>query len=293
MLKRVLNHYLGTFTLLGLVLFPPMVHSAVIEVFVSILPQQYLVEQIGGKHVNVNVMVKPGQSPETFEPSPKIMSLYSKSDVYYTIGLPFEQVWIDRVASLNEGISIVNTQASLNELIENQSEHHAHGHGQHEAMDPHTWLSPVLYLQQARLVLQSLIQILPEEKELFVFNYNALSVKIKALHDDMVHQFKDNDKHRFITFHPAFSYFARQYNLAQISIEVEGKEPSAKQIAKVIKSIQKENVAYILIEKQFNQVIPGTIAKSVNAELLVLDPLALDYLVNMRDIAHKINKALF
>lgn len=305
------NNYLKIQTFLCLLFFSTLVHSETIsetiKVFVSILPQQYIVERIGGDYVNVNVMLKPGQSPMTFEPSPKLMSLYSKSNVYFTIGLPFEQVWIDRVASLNDAISIVKTQpvetqaiekTVINDMAANESTLHDKDYtsllpGHHHSWDPHTWLSPVLILQQAKIILHTLNSLVPENKTYFNNNYNKLEDEINVMHKEISSIFQHNSKHNFITFHPAFSYFARQYGLTQIAIEMDGKEPSAKQIAQVINRIRNENVSYILIEKQFNQVIPQTIAKSVGARLLALDPLALDYLVNMRDIADKINRALF
>ncbi len=250
--------------------------AAKTEVFVSILPQQYFVERIGADQVNVNVMVKPGQSPETFEPSPRLMSLFSKADVYFTIGMPFEQVWIDRVASLNQSLSIVQTQPETKQIT-----------------DPHSWLSPVLVIAQAHRILTGLSRLSPENKELFYNNYKDLEKELNVLHDNISIAFKTIDKYRFMTFHPAFFYFAELYGLTQIAIEVEGKEPSAKQMAKLMSRYQKQSVSYLLIEKQFNQVIPGTIAKSLNAELLTVDPLAKDYLTNMTDIAEKIKKALF
>lgn len=252
------------------------VQAAKIEAFVSILPQQYFVERIGGDQVNVNVMVKPGQSPETFAPSPKLMFLYSKAEVYFTVGMPFEQVWIERVASLNETIAIVKTQPESKEKT-----------------DPHTWLSPVLVIAQANRIMTELSRLSPENKELFHSNYNELEKELNVLHDEISTIFKTLEKHKFMTFHPAFFYFAKLYGLTQIAIEVEGKEPSAKQMAKLVDRYQNQSVSYLLIEKQFNQVIPGTIAKSFNAELLTVDPLAKDYLNNMTDIAEKINKALF
>lgn len=286
-----MNNYLKLYTLLFFILFSSLAHSARIEAFVSILPQQYLVETIGGDRVNVNVMVKPGQSPATFEPSPKVMSVYSKSDVYFTIGMPFEQVWIKRVASLNDDISIVKTQPAENDS--SGHDNHVLLPGHHHSFDPHTWLSPVLLLEQAKIVVAELSRISPQDKNYFLNNYNKLSDKVNVLHNDILLLFKENDKSNFVTFHPAFSYFARQYGLTQIAIEMDGKEPSAKQISQVINRIKDKKVKYILIEKQFNQVIPQTIARSVDAQLLIIDPLALDYLTNMKDIAEKINKALF
>ncbi len=261
-----------------------------IEVFVSILPQQYLVQQIGAERVNVNVMVKPGQSPETFEPSSKLMSRYSIADIFFTIGMPFEQVWIKRVASLNQHISVVNTQRADKELKENlmlsrrQHQHH---------YDPHTWLSPVLFLAQAKVVVAELIRMAPQDEQYFFAHYQQLETKIKNLDKELKQLFEQGKKYHFITFHPAFSYFAQQYGLRQEAIEVDGKAPSARQITHIIKRIKNKQVKFILIEKQFNQNIAQTIAQSVNAQLLVIDPLAWDYIDNMKDVANKINKALF
>lgn len=286
-----MNNYLKLYTLIFFILFSSLAHSARIEAFVSILPQQYLLETIGGDRVNVHVMVKPGQSPATFEPSPKVMSVYSKSDVYFTIGMPFEQVWIRRVASLNDNISIVKTQPTENDL--SGHDNHLLLPGQHHSFDPHTWLSPVLLIEQAKIIVAELSRMSVQNKNYFFNNYKELSDKVNVLHNDLLLLFKDNNKSNFVTFHPAFSYFARQYGLTQIAIEMDGKEPSAKQISQVINRIKDKKVKYILIEKQFNQVIPQTIARSVDAQLLIIDPLALDYLTNMKDIAEKINKALF
>ncbi len=279
------------------ILFSPVVHSSPIEVFVSIIPQQFLAERIGGKYVNVHVMVKPGQSPETFEPSPKMMSQYSKSNIYFTIGLPFEQVWIERVAALNKDVLIVKTQQVSGDerdpLISHHEENEAGSADHHHSWDPHTWLSPVLFLKQADIIRHQLSLLSPENKLYYSNNYNKLYDEVNIMHQVFFERFKKSEKHNFITFHPAFSYFAREYGLTQISIEIDGKDPSAKQVAQVINRIQDEKVTYILIEKQFNQQIPKTIADQVGARILVLDPLALDYLTNMRDIADKINKALF
>lgn len=291
-LSLVQTNSFKIFILLWILLFSTQCYSKPIEVFVSILPQRFLVDQIGGDQVSVNVMVKPGQSPETFEPSPRLMSLYSKSDVYFTIGLPFEQVWIDRVASLNNSVSIVKTQVSAEKMM-NTSNGNDDDHGHHHELDPHTWLSSTLFLQQAKIVLQYLKQQRPERKSYFELNYNRLESEVNVINGHNQQMFKNNNKHTFITFHPAFSYFAQQYGLTQLSIEVDGKEPSARQIAKIINLIQDKDIKYLLIEKQFNQVIPKTIAHSIDAELLIIDPLALDYLVNMRDIADKINRSLF
>ena len=247
-----------------------------IEVFVSILPQQYFVERIGGEYVKVNVMIKPGQSPATFEPSPKLMSLYSKADLFFTISMPFEQVWIKRVASLNQKVSIIATQPERS-----------------NPADPHTWLSPVLVLSQAKIIMQALSHYLPEKEKYFKNNYNLLKKELNQLHEINIKRFSAVNKTRFMTFHPAFFYFADLYGLTQVAIEEKGKEPSAKQMAKLIGFYQDKKIPYLLIEKQFNQTIPKTVANSLNSKLLNIDPLAKDYINNMNDISDKIYRSLF
>lgn len=274
------------------------VSAASIEVFVSILPQQYFVQRIGGDLVNVHVMVKPGQSPETFEPSPKIMTAYSTANVFFTIGMPFEKVWIRRVASLNSSIAIVNTQPEKATLLLSEHAHEAHEHENlseegSENWDPHTWLSPLIALQQAKIIKTELARLLPDKIEDIDWNYNKLQEELKVLDESVSERFQNRKQNNFLTFHPAFSYFAHQYGLTQLSIETGGKEPSARQIATIINRVKDKKLSYILIERQFNQSIPKTIADSIGAKLLVLDPLAYDYINNMYDIADKIDKALF
>ncbi len=247
-----------------------------IEIFVSILPQQYFVERIGGDKVNVHVMVKPGQSPSTFEPTPKLMSLYSKTDIFFTIGMPFEKVWIDRVASLNKNVAIIETQPQRS-----------------KAKDPHTWLSPVLVQSQAKIIMLALSQASPQNKEIYSHNFNKLKKELDVLHESNKSIFKGSNKTRFMTFHPAFSYFSDLYGLKQIAIESKGKEPSAKQMSQLVGHYRDKQVPYVLIEKQFNQLVPKTVAKSLNSELLAVDPLAKDYISNMNDIAEKIHRSLF
>ena len=135
-----------------------------IEVFVSILPQKYFVERIGGEHVNVNVMIKPGQSPETFEPSPKLMNKLAHANIFFTIGMPFEKVWIQRVASINPNLIIADTQADKNDLLK------AHRHHNVNEFDPHTWLSPLLSVKQSEHIFKHLSDIKPELASIFKRN---------------------------------------------------------------------------------------------------------------------------
>lgn len=260
-----------------------------IEVFVSILPQKYFVERLGAEHVNVNVMVKPGQSPETFEPSPKLMNTLAHANVFFTIGMPFEKVWIQRVSSINQSLIIADTQPDTRLLLK--------AHRRHvNEFDPHTWLSPLLAIKQSETIYEYLSALKPQLKGVFENNLIKLKQDLLELDENISLELKNyshTDRNHFMVFHPAFSYYARQYGLEQWAIEVGGKEPSSRQMAKIINRIKEKQVKWIIVEKQFDQSSAKTIAKSINAELIALDPLAKDYITNLKLITQQIKTALF
>ncbi len=260
-----------------------------IQVFVSILPQKYFLERIAGEYVNVDVMVKPGQSPETFEPSPKLMNKLAHARMFFTIGMPFEKVWIQRVAAINPQLIIADTQPEKNFLLKSHR-HHVSDY------DPHTWLSPLLAMKQSELIFEYLSSLKPELRDVFKSNLLVLQQDLTELDQLISAELKDiddkNGKH-FMVFHPAFSYYARQYGLEQWAIEVDGKEPSGRQLAETINRVKEKQVKWIIVEQQFDQSTARTIAKSINAKLMSLDPLAEDYIQNMQFITQQIKIALF
>jgi zinc transport system substrate-binding protein len=260
-----------------------------IPIFVSIVPQKYFVEQIGGEHVKVEVMVKPGESPATFNPNPRKMSLLSQAKLYFTIGVPFETIWIDRIRSIQPDLQFIPlhdvTHAKLE--VEHQHENHVHG-----SKDPHIWTSPARVKVMAKKIKDALVSKKPQEKEYFEKNLETFTKHLNELDTEIRAILAKSKNRRFMVFHPAWSYFAEDYDLEQISIEHEGKEPGARSLQRIIDKGKRLGVKVIFVQKQFSLSIAKKIAKMIGATVREMDPLAEDYFENMRRTATAISGAL-
>ncbi len=273
--------------LLHLLSFPNKCWADPIPVFVSILPQKYFVERIGGDHVKVGVMVKPSESPATFNPNPKKMTLLSHAKLYFSIGVPFETIWIDRVRSIHPDLQFVPLHDTHRNLETKHDSHHSH-----DSSDPHIWTSPARVNIMAQKIKDTLVRIQPEQENLFEANLQAFSKDLDALDGDIRAILAKNENRRFMVFHPAWSYFAKDYDLEQVSIEEEGKEPGPRALQKIIQKGKRLRIKVIFVQKQFSLSIAENIAKMIGATVREMDPLAEDYLENMRRTAKAISGAL-
>ena len=263
-----------------------------IPVFVSILPQKYFVERIGGEQVKVEVMVNPGESPATFNPNPKKMSLLSQAKLYFSIGVPFETIWIDRIQSIHSNLQFVPLH---DEAHDKSGTDQGHGHPSrhsHGSSDPHIWTSPAKVKLMAKKIKETLVRAEPQKEKYFEANLRAFHNDLDALDRDIREILARSDNHRFLVFHPAWSYFAEDYGLEQISIEDGGKEPGARTLQKIIEKGKKLGIKVIFVQKQFSLSIAKKIAKMIGATVREMDPLAEDYLENMRLTATAISGAL-
>lgn len=264
-----------------------------ISVFVSILPQKYFVERIGGEHVEVHVMVGPGQNPETYDPTPKQMRALSDAQLYFRIGVPFEQIWLDRWLSSNPNLIVVDTQAGVPlrdveahvHAVDGRFLVHAHHAGE---KDPHIWLAPNLVKIQAQTIFDALAQVDPAHRQEYAENLAAFQADLDQLDQEIRATLSDLQNRTMMVFHPAWGYFTDAYGLRQIPIELGGKEPSAREMADLIELAKQEQVKAIFVQSQFSTKAAAAIAQAVNADVVQLDPLAYDYLNNLRHIAETI-----
>ena len=291
-----MNHFLKTgifiVALIQLLYFPDKGWTEPIPVFVSILPQKYFVERIGGEQVKVEVMVNPGESPATFNPNPKKMSLLSQAKLYFSIGVPFETIWIDRIQSIHSNLQFVPLH---DEAHDKSGTDQGHGHPSrhsHGSSDPHIWTSPAKVKLMAKKIKETLVRAEPQKEKYFEANLRAFHNDLDALDRDIREILARSDNHRFLVFHPAWSYFAEDYGLEQISIEDGGKEPGARTLQKIIEKGKKLGIKVIFVQKQFSLSIAKKIAKMIGATVREMDPLAEDYLENMRLTATAISGAL-
>ena len=251
-------------------------------VFVSIAPQKFFVERIGGNEVQVEVMVNTGESPATFNPNPKKMSHLAYAKLYFSIGVPFEKVWISRIKNIQPKLKII----PLNKNTTPSSDHHE------DEGDPHIWLSPPLAKKMVAKIETALSRQRPEKSAFFKKNYQALIKDIDKLDQEIRQIFAKSKKHTFMVFHPAWTHFAETYSLKQISIEHQGKEPGPRALQEIINVGKKQNIKIIFVQKQFGLTVAKKIAKMIGATVQEMDPLAENYIDNMRNTAQAISGAI-
>lgn len=267
--------------------------SGQLRAFVSVLPQKYFVERVGGEEVDVSVMVPPGRSPTTYDPSPKQMAKLAQADVFFRIGVPFEEAWIGRLREANPSMTIVDARdrIELREIDEFRGSAVQkrkpigadHDHGGRK--DPHIWTSPPLVKVLAEQIRDTLNDLAPERRSIFEANYRQFAQDLNQLDAEIRSLLKHATARRFMVLHPSWGYFADTYGLVQIPIESQGKQPGAKTLAKLIDFAREEQIPAIFVQRQFSGRDAQTIARAVGARVVTVDPLAEDYLDNMREVA--------
>jgi zinc transport system substrate-binding protein len=285
-------------------------------VFVSIVPQKYFVQQISNNLINVEVMVQPGASPATYEPKPSQMARLSSCAAYFAVGVPFESAWLGKISAVNPSMNVVHTDKDIEKIAmarhhheeEANGEHHEEGHqeGHHEnepsghdtnpdghaILDPHIWLSPTLVKKQAEIMLETLTAILPDHAEVFAANYREFVEEIDDLDGFLKATFQGREGKRFMVFHPSWGYFAKEYGLEQIPIEIEGKSPKPSQLGKLIQHARENDIQVIFVQPQFSQKSAEVVAREIRGEVVFADPLAEDWLNNLKEVGEKFKSAV-
>ena len=244
---------------------------------VTISPLKYFVETIGGKDFVVNVMVPPGASPHTYEPMPDQIVGLSKSIAFISDGyLGFELTWMDRFNEINPRMKKL-VLADNQDLIFSETAPEGSYENQHEGVDPHFWISPVSGRIIAESVKNLLVELYPEHRELYNKNLVSLLDTIDKLDNKAKELLGKLPERSFMIFHPALAYIARDYNLNQIAVEYEGKEPSPSQLKNIIDLGKSTNTKFIIVQKEFDRKYADEIANEIGAKVYVIDPLSEDW----------------
>lgn len=273
---------------------PPLDNEGKIKVFVSILPQAYFLERVGGQRVDVSVMVGPGHSPATYEPTPRQMTELGKTKFYFRIGVPFENVWMTRISKTNPLMKVIDTRNRI-ELRPLKAHHHEdneHHNISKGLKDPHVWLSLRLVKIQAQNICRALISEDPAHRAYYESNLRSFNQDLDRLDAELAGVLNNLKTRKFIVFHPAFGYFAHDYGLEQIPVEVEGKEPSARALANLIKFAKQEGITVVFVQSQFSTKNARTVARAIGGRIVRIDPLAGDYMKNMKKIAETFRQVI-
>ena len=263
---------------------------------VSILPQKYFVEKLAGDYFDVNVLVQPGQSPESYEPTPAQMRAVSKSAAYVQIGAPFEIVWIEKVRAINPEMVIFDSSAGIERIVMpdhfHQDAQTNEGDHSDEEMDPHIWTSPKLVKIQLENITKLLVQIDPQNETTYQANLASFLAEIDQLDLELQSEFKDLTNRKFMVYHPAWGYFAQDYGLEQIAIEIGGTEPSAKEMSQIIDLAKTENVKVIFVQPEFSVRSAETIASEIGGRVIPISNLEYNWLENMRSVGKILSESL-
>jgi zinc transport system substrate-binding protein len=275
-----------------------------LSVFVSIVPQAYFLERIGAERVTVEVMVKPGQDPHTFEPTPQQMARLAKADAFFRIGVEFENTLVPRIQSTMKKLVVVDCRKGIHlrqmetrghdEEQKTGQEHPAGGHGEgdHEGTDPHIWLSVRNAILISGTMHEALVRLDPEGKEIYDRGYRGLVEDLEALDQRIARILEPVKGEPLFVFHPSFGYFAEDYGLEQIAVETGGSEPSARQLARLIAQAESSGVRVIFVQPQFSRKSAETIASEIGATVVPIDPLARDYIDNFEKMARAVEEGL-
>jgi zinc transport system substrate-binding protein len=268
----------------------PVQKSEKAGITVSILPQKYFVERIAGDRFDIHVITPPGASPETYEPVPRQMKILAESALYFTNGyLMFEDHLVDKLGSeimakminLSQGIDLI-----AGDVVDHGDHVHLYG------IDPHYWLAPNEVRIQAETILGALKALDPDNSAEFETNFQEFVNDIDALDNHTKSLISESKTRTFLIYHPAFGYFAREYNLEQVALEMDGKEPTVSHIKYISDLARQEGINIILVQSQFNMAAAEVVANEIGGRVELLDPLPEDWLENMYAIAHTFQKAL-
>ncbi len=279
------------------VLFPLLLMISVgiqaesLNVAVSVLPQKYFVKAIGGQWVQVQVMVRPGFDPATYEPTPRQLVNLSSARLYFAIGVPFEKAWLPRFRATNPRLMIIKTQAGIRRLATPSLS------GQSITFtepNPHIWLSPPLARLQAIQIRDALIATDPIHAQAFRMGYQRFVLTIDRINRQILKLLDPTQlkHHTFMIYHPALLYFAQAYGLHEISVQTEGKSPGLREMAELMTLAKRKHIHTIFVEPQFSQRLVRTLANELDARIKVINPLPENWPVGMLAIAHALRQTL-
>ena len=290
--------------LLIFMLFTTILFASKQELTVTILPQKYFVQKIVKDKFDINVMVKPGASPHTYEPKSSQMKSLSNSKIYFYTGVSFENAWLDKFKLSAKNTIFVDTAVGIEKLAMEAHFHEGEEHDEHkdeakhdhenEALDPHIWLDPILVKIQAKNIYDAIVKIDSQNSDFYKTNYEEFLKELDLINNELETILKPYENRAFMVFHPSWGYFAKRYNLEQISVEVEGKEPKPNELVELIKDAKIHDIKIVFVSPQFSQKTAKTISSSINAKVVSIDALdenwASSILSTAKEIANSYTK---
>ena len=272
-----------------------LVAAPPIRVTVSIPPQAYVVEQVAGKLAEVAILLPDGKSPHDYAPSPSQIIALAAGKVYFTIGLPFEKTIVDKMRGQTAGTFVDMAEGIVRIPAETDAHHHHEGgdaRHHHEGDDPHVWTAPLNLGKMALNTAATLRRLDPANAAVYERNSKRFAAEMAELDRSLAAELAPYKGRIIYVYHPAFGYFTARYGLKQEAIEEQGKDPTPKQLMKLIAAAKADGVKVIIVQKQFNSRSAETVARAIGGKVLPVDNLQRNAVVMIRDIAAAVCKEM-
>jgi len=244
-----------------------------LDILVSIQPEVEFVQKIGGDKVNTSLMVEAGASPHTYEPKASQMRKISSADLYLAIGVEFENSWLDRFKSQNSNLKVIDISKDIEKIDNN----------------PHIWTSPKNVKVIAKNIFKALISSDINNTRYYKENLEKFLKDINETDNNIKYILKETPKNStFMVFHPSWGYFAREYDLEELAIEVDGKSPKSRELIEIIKKARKNHIKAIFTQPEFSDKSAKIIANTLHVKVIKTTPLAKDWSKNLINLAEAI-----
>ncbi len=261
---------------------PPAEGRSPLIAFASIPPLQDFVRQVGGERVQAEVLVEPGQEPHTYEPTPRQVAALARARLFFLSGFPFENALVPRLRSTMPDLAIVDTREGIA----------LRPFAEEGGLDPHVWMSPPLALRQTRTIRDALVRADPAGAEAYRANFERFASRLEEAHGELARALAPLAGRELLVYHPAFGYFAAEYGLKQVAVQMGGKEPTARQLAGLIRLARERGIRVVFVQPQFSPAGAQAVAEAIGGAVVPLDDLPHDYLANLRDLSDKVREGL-
>ncbi|MCY6485661.1 zinc ABC transporter substrate-binding protein [Clostridium aestuarii] len=257
-----------------------------INIAVSIVPEETFVKEVGGALVDVITMIPPGESPTNFEPTPKLIEKFSKSNLYFSIGVPTEKSSLLPVAKdLSNTMKIVDLASEVEKTY--PSREFSPG-----KKDPHIWLSPKRVKIMVNMIKIELSKIDPENKSTYENNAEGYIKKLNKLDSNIKKSLENLETNTVIVYHPSLGYFCDDYGLKMLSLEEEGKESTVQSLQNNIDIAKGKSIKVIFYQSEIDSSQSTTFADEIGGKAQQVSPLAPNYIENLQTIANTFNSIL-
>lgn len=268
--------------------FPYTVIAEQVRILVSVAPYVTMIDELTEGTIGIQLMVPPGMSGHSYEPTPKQIIQASNAAIWFCIGESFEPKAVEAIREHTPTLRVVDLRKGLS-LIEGS---HCHGSHYCNSSDTHIWLSPAMMIQQVKTIAQTLEQTFPESAAIVQKNLPNLVHKLEALNQLLREQLMHRTKNSILVAHPAYRYLCREVGITEQSIEKDGKEPTPKELIALVDQAKKEKITVIFVQNEYANKGAALIAQEIGARLVMLQPYDTHYFASMHEIIERFAQAV-